>query len=317
MESEDVLGRRLYVADDLTGALEVGAILAGVDGECLVAMGELVAGARVVDCGARRLEGEAALERYRAVLRGYAGDEVFLKIDSTLRGPVREAAEVAREMWPECAIVVCPAYPAMGRTVAGGRVLVDGRPLREQAGAEKVGDGDVRAAAGVGAICPDAVTEEDLLRIAEEYSGAVLLASAGMLAAAADVVGRLEGFAVGKRWMVACGSMNAVSREQAERVQEIAGCVAFGKADALAARARELLELGEVDGVMVLGGDTGATILRDWGVESVRVLGEAAPGVPAAMARFGGREVPLMTKAGGFGGPDLLVQILGGGQTTR
>ncbi|MFP7761367.1 four-carbon acid sugar kinase family protein [Marisediminicola sp. LYQ85] len=57
-------------------------------------------------------------------------DRVFLKIDSTMRGTVSAQIEGALDAWtlvhPDAIAVVCPAYPAMGRTVDGGRLLVDG-----------------------------------------------------------------------------------------------------------------------------------------------------------------------------------------------
>ncbi|TQN28318.1 uncharacterized protein YgbK (DUF1537 family) [Haloactinospora alba] len=59
---------------------------------------------------------------------------LYKKIDSTLRGPLAAETEAARAAWaPTATAVVCPAFPAAGRTVEGGTLLVDGRPAHETA----------------------------------------------------------------------------------------------------------------------------------------------------------------------------------------
>ena len=75
----------------------------------------------------------------KAVLEGIAGHDqrLFLKIDSTLRGSVAAQIDGALTVWktlhPEAVALVCPAYPAMGRTVIGSRLFVDGVPVAESA----------------------------------------------------------------------------------------------------------------------------------------------------------------------------------------
>ena len=56
---------------------------------------------------------------------------VFKKIDSTLRGPVPDEVAAAMEVFGRRSALVCPAFPAAGRVVRGGEVLVYGEPLRE------------------------------------------------------------------------------------------------------------------------------------------------------------------------------------------
>jgi uncharacterized protein YgbK (DUF1537 family) len=79
---------------------------------------------------------------------------LYLKIDSTIRGRVAEQVRGAlsgyRRHHPEAYAVVCPAYPAMGRTVEDGVVLVEGLPVHE-------------GAAGRDPVTP--VTESDLTRV--------------------------------------------------------------------------------------------------------------------------------------------------------
>ena len=64
-------------------------------------------------------------------------DRVFLKIDSTMRGSVPGQLAGALAAWrkrhPDARAVVCPAYPAMGRTVESNRLLVHGEPVERTA----------------------------------------------------------------------------------------------------------------------------------------------------------------------------------------
>lgn len=70
-----------------------------------------------------------------AAARGAA--RFYLKVDSTLRGSV--AAQISgalgglRAHGEEAAVVLCPAYPSMGRSVAGGVLSVHGTPVAETA----------------------------------------------------------------------------------------------------------------------------------------------------------------------------------------
>ena len=69
---------------------------------------------------------------------GDAGvNRLLLKIDSTMRGSAHAQILGALEAWrrwhPSAFAVVCPAYPAMGRTVQSGRVLVNGQGVETTA----------------------------------------------------------------------------------------------------------------------------------------------------------------------------------------
>lgn len=69
---------------------------------------------------------------------GNAGvNRLLLKIDSTMRGSAHAQVLGALEAWQRrhaaAFAVVCPAYPAMGRTVHNGRVLVDGHGVETTA----------------------------------------------------------------------------------------------------------------------------------------------------------------------------------------
>ena len=60
-----------------------------------------------------------------------------------------------------------------------------------------------------------------------------------------------------------------------------------------------------VGGLVATGGDTATGILRAWGTTALRLLGEVEPGVPLALG-VSSTPVPVVTKAGAFGGPGTL-----------
>jgi uncharacterized protein YgbK (DUF1537 family) len=58
--------------------------------------------------------------------------------------------------------------------------------------------------------------------------------------------------------------------------------------------------------LVISGGATAQLVLRALGIEVLELLGEALPGLP--LARSGG--LTIITKSGGFGSPDALVELL-------
>lgn len=62
-------------------------------------------------------------------------DHLYLKIDSTMRGSVADQVKGALAAWrkyhPAGFAVVCPSYPAMGRTMENGTLWVHGLPLTD------------------------------------------------------------------------------------------------------------------------------------------------------------------------------------------
>ena len=81
-------------------------------------------------------------EATRGMLEG-GMTRLYLKVDSTMRGSVADqlkgALRVWREVYPDAFIVLCPAYPAMGRTIRQGRLWVNGVALEDSpAGSDPV-----------------------------------------------------------------------------------------------------------------------------------------------------------------------------------
>ena len=125
------------IADDLTGAADTGVQFARAGySAAVVFRGEPVPDeeldAVVFDTDSRtRRPGLAA--RYVAEAgRNVRGARlVYKKFDSTLRGPVAAELSAAFESTRRGRVVVAPAFPAAGRTTAGGTQLVHGVPVHE------------------------------------------------------------------------------------------------------------------------------------------------------------------------------------------
>ncbi|MDR1935317.1 MAG: hypothetical protein LBS49_07020 [Candidatus Accumulibacter sp.] len=86
----------------------------------------------------RALPGRAAASLTEAATKAMleAGtSRLYLKVDSTMRGSVAAQLEGAlrawRELHPRSFVVLCPAYPAMGRTIDRGRLWVNGVALED------------------------------------------------------------------------------------------------------------------------------------------------------------------------------------------
>ncbi|MBI4874239.1 MAG: hypothetical protein HY822_06375 [Acidobacteria bacterium] len=127
----------LAIADDATGALETGAQFARRGAATQVWFGEGWperdrAAALVIDTETRHLPPREAYRRVRELPAG-GFQRVYKKTDSTLRGNISAEFRALLEMFPGRPLVYAPAYPALGRTVERGELLVDGRPLAESA----------------------------------------------------------------------------------------------------------------------------------------------------------------------------------------
>jgi D-threonate/D-erythronate kinase len=174
----------------------------------------------------------------------------------------------------------------------------------------------------------DAATDADLDALAAAALSAasppLLAGSAGLARALAERLGCLAppaALPAGCRWLFVAGSRHPATREQ------IAGARAAGldviatpDADAsdrddagarLAAQARATLARGRHDGVVVTGGETAVALYRALGAARIDVLGAPVPGLALGRLVIAGRApLAIVTKAGGFGAPDLLVSLV-------
>ncbi|TDH61101.1 Hrp-dependent type III effector protein [Dankookia rubra] len=191
--------RLRLLADDLTGALDSAAELAGLCGPVPVAWQEAAEGSLALDSGTREAGRDAAFARVRALAPALAGGDIACKkLDSLWRGqPAAElAACLSTGAWAHC--VLAPAFPAQRRITRGGRVLF-GRPdggwetapvdpaaaLAAEGLAVRPGRPEAPLPPGISLF--DAETEEDLARIValgRAAPGPVLWCGSGGLARA-------------------------------------------------------------------------------------------------------------------------------------
>jgi uncharacterized protein YgbK (DUF1537 family) len=130
----------LALADDLTGAMEVGALFAasGLASELTTSgsLGRMEAPALVVDLNSRHLHTDEAariVSAFAEQAKGRGIDYLYKKTDSTLRGNIGAELNAILSAWPLRPLVYVPAYPRMGRTVRDGRLFVDEQSLEETA----------------------------------------------------------------------------------------------------------------------------------------------------------------------------------------
>lgn len=132
------MDRYAVIADDLTGAGDTGVQFARAGLETRVVFGEWerseLSGVRalVVNTDSRALPPDSA---YRAVrtasdtLLRLGFRPVYKKVDSTLRGRIGPELDAMLDSTGARLAVLCPAFPANGRIVAGGHLLVNGVPV--------------------------------------------------------------------------------------------------------------------------------------------------------------------------------------------
>lgn len=367
------------IADDLTGAADAGVqfAAAGLRTRTLRAdwTPQHLAGAEVmiVDTASRGLAATDAYKRVRAAterLHAAGAQIVYKKIDSTLRGPLGAEIDAALDACTLALALVCPAYPATGRTLVDGVLRVEGVPVAQTPAAadpqapvheshvptllarqsrrpvrwlkRHPGHKSITLAAQLRALAAtyaesgsivvcDAQDEEDLAAIvlaahsvAEGWEEPPLLVgSAGMARPlAAQLAQRIKKQA-SAGVLVLCGSLHPAARTQVRQVelaQEPGVSVLTTPAqrglhpdpvEALAAEARTWLAEHVASGIVVTGGDTLGALLRALQAYGVDLEQEAAPGIP--LGRIAGGPwagLRIISKAGGFGGPNALVDAV-------
>ena len=329
----------LVIADDLTGALECGAKFAAQGLTARVTTGlkdgkPSDADVWVMDTETRHLSGFEAARVVRETVRRAAGMNpwlIYKKTDSTLRGNISAEFRALSELFPERSIAYSPAYPAMGRTVREGRLLVDGVPLHETAFAHDPLNPvqESRLATlleGLPVEVIEGETDAEIDAAAKRILGTpapVVAAGTGALAGA--MAARLRRPDVGKlmwpriaRCLVVNGSLHPASIEQIGLAKR-QGCFdgewnllggleqGYGWERALCTgkEVKSRLLGSPLDALVVFGGDTAFGIHQALGAEPFDSLGELLPGVP--LSRSG--DLFWITKAGGFGNPEVLCDI--------
>ncbi len=372
---EAAAGPRRYavLADDLTGAGDAGVQYAhaglrtrtlaiGWEADDLVG-----ADVVVVNTASRALrpaEAYACVRRAAEQIRAAGAEVHYKKIDSTLRGPLGAEIDAVLDASGATLAVVCPAYPANGRVLRGGTLLVESMPAAQTAAGNdplaplqeshlpsllaaqtRRGVGHVERPSGgqltsflrealqaqvdqgTGIVVCDAEDEADLEAMAlacTAQDGWLLVGSAGLARPAARALAMRKS----RQVLVVCGSLHGAARRQVRRVQEVLGtqvavlstaqdvgeqggstvAVELLAQDARAWLLREAPQGLFLAGMIVTGGDTLLALLDALGARGVDLEREVAPGLP--LGRIVGGPwagTRLVSKAGGFGGEEVLV----------
>jgi len=371
--------RLVILADDLTGAADAAAHLAQFCDVRLLLNSDTPwpeCDVIAVDTDTRYASPDDAAQRIAAAVGRAvaAGIPVFKKIDSTLRGNVGPELKAAAAMLGTgerpALIVASPAFPAVGRTMTDGVVLVDGVPLDDDCGGSLprrlmrdgipsvavegpgrgLGLALVRAYAdGTAAVVVDAESDDDLkavLQVSLEVDVPVLLVGSGGLARHYDDAisrgSRTDHGALAGPALVVLGSHSEFARSQGERLRasgvplvvsdsenadsQVAAGLAQGGAallipdpDAPVDRAQAqrvasrlahvaVPALAGVGTLVVTGGETARAVLMLAGIDQLVVCGELEPGV--VWSKVPGRALSVVTKAGAFGDPGVLVRCI-------
>jgi uncharacterized protein YgbK (DUF1537 family) len=348
------------IADDLTGALEVGAKFAehGISAQVIVRAAALSAApVSVIDTETRHLTPAAAARTVRGAAALAADDAlVFKKTDSTLRGNIGAEFEGLLTAFPGAGILYVPAYPEMGRSVRGGRLFVHGTPVHETDFAadplDPVKESDIRrlltqqfTARGLldNVRIVDGETAADIDAAATEALAAETRLIVAGPAAIAGALARKMALPHGgprppqpaiTRCLVINGSLNPRSLEQIQYAMAAgwpaiepnceapaAGWFVFRlnldgskrgleRAATLGRAVAETVHEWALDALMVVGGDTAYGIHAALGHPLFDSWGEVAPGVSLSHVRLPeGHRLSFITKAGGFGPPEILCDI--------
>jgi D-threonate/D-erythronate kinase len=259
------------LADDLTGAADAGLPFAarGYATNIWLAQDQGVdsAAVHVYDTASRADSPEQAAAKVRRFCDSLTASNcplIFKKLDSTLLGNLAAELEAALEACGFEVALVAPSFPAMGRTLIGGRLHLFGEPsdpprclpvlLREQGasgvahvgldvlmgGGEAVAE-SVRRLTSQGArlIVLDSASQKDLRRIvqaAELIDARAMLAGAGALAG--EIAEKMpesvraettapEQTAEPGRVLLVIGSSNAVTERQIDRLLQLRRVIAI------------------------------------------------------------------------------------------
>jgi uncharacterized protein YgbK (DUF1537 family) len=331
----------LALADDLTGALEVGAKFAAHCAPLVVTTQVEVAPEYpvvVIDTETRHLSEPEAAAAMRVAL-GAGARLIYKKTDSTLRANIAAELRALAAANSHSSIAYIPAYPALGRTVKNGHLYVHGIPVHQSSTARDIlnpiADSSIaRLLAGLPCTIHDGETDVDVARsVAATIADERFRIIAGPASVAEELVVQLGlSRQIAPRWpavrtcLIVNGSLHDVSVRQIA-FAEAQGCASVdaGKpwrilrppitdgmqpldlARQTGRLTREILDGAEWDALLVFGGDTAFGILKALACPPLEPVGEIVTGVP--LSRVRGRDFCLITKAGGFGDEQLVCEL--------
>lgn len=123
------------IADDLTGAAELGAVGLRLGLKAEIVRGNRVsreAGVVCVDTDSRSCPSAEAAKRAAAaakLLRSAGAQWIYKKVDSVLRGHVTAEVEAVMQELGLNRALVMPANPSLGRIIRDGEYFINGKPI--------------------------------------------------------------------------------------------------------------------------------------------------------------------------------------------
>ena len=345
--------RLLIIADDLTGALDSAVAFANRGLATVVARSaqsladafQREADVVAVSTGSRELAATDAGSRVLQVM-SIAKDFginrpglIFKKVDSRLKGNVAVEVDALAHRLAVSRVVICPAIPQQGRSVANG--VLQGRGV-----SSPIAVASALLPSPSYAICtPNADDTASLDRIINNLQAEDLLvgaagAAASLAAKLAPKGGRSNPVQLALPALFVIGSRDPITLEQVHHLRELkhvqwvpapngspiheikkTGAVTVlqmtsgetsvaGKeaASAFASAANRLLAHGQKS-LLCCGGETADAVLTAIGVGTIQLLGQVADGVPAGLVSCGDEDLIIATKSGGFGSAHCLREI--------
>ena len=322
------------IADDLTGAAELGGI--GLRHGLVTEVRRVVpsafeGGLLVIATDTRSGSVGAAVAEMRNVTASVLGlgpGWVYKKTDSVLRGHVIAELRVQMEVLGFSRTLLIPANPVLGRTIVDGHYFLNGAPVNESSFAMDpdfpVVSSDVREMLGDPGVVVRRVDEElpasgivvgevgsvDVLGAwARAVGPGVLLAGAsGFFDALLSVRRKPVLYVSGTTyWANKQGSLDVEGA-----VELLRGGKAFiaGRKEELAEAVERILERVEIGELIIEGGSTAYAILERLGIERLVPERELAPGVVRMRAEVVGRQGAagfyVTVKPGSYPWPDGL-----------
>jgi uncharacterized protein YgbK (DUF1537 family) len=247
--------------------------------------------------------------------------------------------------------IVCPAIPDLGRTVSEGQVRGRGAEAGLSiAGSlgrvlERCRIPDARTDDDVDRVAHDILAAPGIFLAV----GARGLAGALARTLAAGLGGGEPariGFHLPRPLLVGIGSRDPITRAQVDVLRERLGpmlveapggdpkthphadgadvtgfVMSTGEVRATAAEAAErfahhlagVVRQHRSRSLVLSGGDIAAAVMAALDIGLLRVAGEILPGLPVCQALGAGHDMTIVTKSGGFGGPDTLLRLLDAG----
>jgi D-threonate/D-erythronate kinase len=335
----------ILLADDLTGACDAGAAFLHAGRTVRVWFGANVQysapeAVQAFTTNSRALSsGRAAqiVSRAATALASDSNSFFFKKVDSACRGPLGAEILAAHRALSTSAMLFAPAFPSAGRTVHNGILEIHGSagrvrriklaglfPLmvRHRIGLVS-GPSELEPALHSGKtilIC-DSETQADLealVRIAQTLPGLLYAGSAGLAQALAGLNSVSQPAALippAERTLLIAGSMHPVTRLQLQTldrsrfpgVRVKRARVPF----AAASRIRSAFRSHKPQALILTGGETALLAVHALQAHSFILQGEISPGIPWGLVQGGiAHGCVVVTKSGGFGGPEAFNEIL-------